>query len=55
MSITYLSIRLGFDERGPEVDDPSVFEITPNAGLVEGPTVSVSAATAAPPKDLNRM
>lgn len=37
-----------------DVDDPDVFEITPNAGLVEGPTVSVTAAVAAPPVDFNR-
>jgi hypothetical protein len=44
----------GFSEAAPEVDDPSVFEITPNAGLVPGPTVTVTAAVAAPPKDYNR-
>ncbi len=44
----------GFDQQTPDVDDPQVFTITPNEGLVEGPTVSVSAAMAAPPKDFNR-
>jgi hypothetical protein len=44
----------GFEERGPEVDDPSVFTITPDCGEVSGPTVSVTAAVAAPPKDFNR-
>jgi hypothetical protein len=38
----------------PEVDDPAVFEITPNQGTLLGPTVSVAAAIAAPPKDYNR-
>jgi hypothetical protein len=38
----------------PEVDDPGVFEITPNQGTLLGPTVSVAAAIAAPPKDYNR-
>lgn len=44
----------GFSEAAPEVDDPSVFEISPNDGLVLGPTVSVTAAVAAPPRDFNR-
>jgi hypothetical protein len=44
----------GFEQIIPEVDDPSVFDITPNSGLVEGPTVSVAAALSAPPKDYNR-
>ena len=44
----------GFSEMAPEVDDPSVFEISPDAGLVLGPTVSVVAAVAAPPRDYNR-
>lgn len=44
----------GFSELAPEVDDPSVFEISPDAGLVLGPTVSVVAAVAAPPRDYNR-
>jgi hypothetical protein len=38
----------------PEVDDPAVFVITPNQGTQLGPTVSVAAAIAAPPKDYNR-
>ncbi len=45
---------IGFDDRVVEVDDPSVFNITPDSGMVSGPTVSVSAAVAAPPKDFNR-
>lgn len=44
----------GFSETAPEVDDPSVFEISPDAGYVLGPTVSVTAAVAAPPRDYNR-
>ena len=44
----------GFSEGPPEVDDPTVFDISPNAGLVLGPTVSVTAAVAAPPRDYNR-
>lgn len=44
----------GFAEKAPDLDDPDVFEISPENGLVEGPTVSVSAAVAAPPKDFNR-
>jgi len=44
----------GFDEKVPDLDDPTVFEITPDRGLVRGPTVSVTAAVAAPPKDFNR-
>eukprot|EP00605_Chrysophyceae_sp_TOSAG23-4_P000478 GSChrysophyteH1.ASY1.ANO1.537.1 assembled CDS len=44
----------GYEYPGPETDDPSVFFLTPTAGTVEGPTVSVVSAVAAPPKDLNR-
>ena len=45
----------GFEEKGrPQVDDPSVFEISPNVGTILGPTVSVTAAMAAPPNDINR-
>lgn len=44
----------GFKEKRKEVDDPSVWEITPNVGALKGPTVSVAAAVAAPPKDFNR-
>ena len=40
--------------QGEGEDDPSVFIITPSAGVLQGPTVSVAAATAAPPKDVNR-
>lgn len=45
----------GFEESPAEIDDPDVFVITPNAGMVEGPTVSVPSAMAAPPKDYNRL
>ncbi len=44
----------GFEDSSIEVDDPSVFAISPNSGSLMGPTVSVAAAMAAPPKDLNR-
>ena len=44
----------GFAEQPKEYDESDVFEITPNAGMVDGPTVSVTAAIAAPPQDLNR-
>ena len=44
----------GFSEAPTEADDPSVFEITPTAGQVLGPTVTVTAAVAAPPRDYNR-
>jgi hypothetical protein len=45
----------GFDQMNVDVDDPQVFNITPSGGIIEGPTVSVSAAMAAPPKDFNRL
>lgn len=45
----------GFDQQTTDVDDPTVFTITPDTGVIEGPTVSVSAAMAAPPKDFNRL
>lgn len=45
----------GFEQAAVDVDDPQVFTITPSAGMIEGPTVSVSAAMAAPPKDFNRL
>lgn len=49
------SIRVkGYVDSGPEIDDPTVFEITPNNGTIDGPTVSVSAAIGVPPKDVNR-
>ena len=49
------TIRVGsFKEPPVETDDPQVFEITPTTGQVPGPTVSVAAAVAAPPKDFNR-
>jgi len=44
----------GYDYPPPETDDPSVFLLTPSAGSVAGPTVSVVATIAAPPKDFNR-
>ena len=45
----------GFDKSIPFLDEPSVFEISPNGGSLAGPTVSASAAIACPPNDLNRM
>ena len=45
----------GYNERGPETDDPTVFNITPNMGIVRGPSISVQSAVGAPPKDLNRI
>ena len=45
----------GYNERGPETDDPTVFNITPNLGVVRGPSVSVHSAVGAPPKDYNRI
>jgi hypothetical protein len=45
----------GYKEKRPEIDDSSVWEITPNSGTLKGPTVSVTAAVAAPPKDFNRV
>ena len=44
----------GYNERGPETDDPNVFDITPGSGMIRGPTVSVVSAVGAPPKDINR-
>ena len=44
----------GFDKSLPDFDDPSVFQITPESGDLEGPTVSSGAAVACPPKDVNR-
>jgi hypothetical protein len=44
----------GFADLGPELDDPAVFSISPTQGTLLGPTVSVAAAIAAPPKDYNR-
>jgi hypothetical protein len=44
----------GYKEKKPEIDDPSVWDISPNSGSLQGPTVSVTAAVAAPPKDFNR-
>jgi hypothetical protein len=50
------SIRVkGFNQNPvPQVDDPSVFTISPNNGQVIGPTVSPSAAMYCPPNDVNR-
>ena len=45
----------GFIEPEPMVDEPSVFTISPDAGQLLGPTVSVTAALACPPKDANRL
>lgn len=47
------AIRVKGFEQVPEEDDPSVFSLSPDCGLVDGPTVSVAAAMAAPPKDYN--
>jgi hypothetical protein len=44
----------GYIERGPDTDDPSVFEITPGSGLLLGPTLSAASAMGAPAKDFNR-
>lgn len=44
----------GYNERGPETDDPMVFEFSPTVGTVQGPTVSPESAVGAPPKDFNR-
>ena len=44
----------GFEERQPPVDDPDVFRIAPNAGMVEGPSISVTAAMLCPSKDFVR-
>jgi hypothetical protein len=50
------SIRVkGFIEPEAQVDEPSVFSLTPDAGQLLGPTVSVTAALACPPKDVNRL
>lgn len=48
------AIRVKGFEKVPEVDDPTVFTISPMNGIVEGPTVSVAATMSAPPKDYNR-
>ena len=49
------SIRVsGFEEKPPAVDDPNVFLITPDAGQVTGPSISVTAAMVCPAKDFNR-
>lgn len=41
----------GYEGISLETDDPSVFELSPTAGVIEGPTQSVTAAMAALPKD----
>lgn len=57
--VTAIRVR-GFEDnnrlkdKGPELDDPNVFEITPTGGILDGPTVSVAAAISAPPKDQSR-
>lgn len=51
--ITNIRVK-GFESQGPEVDDPSVFEISPTAGSLEGPTLSVASTVGAPPKDIVR-
>jgi len=48
------AIRVKGFEKVPETDDPEAFSITPQVGTIDGPTVSVAAAMAAPPKDYNR-
>ena len=49
------SIRVkGFAPLPEQEDDPSVFEITPNSGVLQGPTVSATAAMHCPPNDVNR-
>eukprot|EP00603_Paraphysomonas_imperforata_P012272 CAMPEP_0114456490 /NCGR_PEP_ID=MMETSP0104-20121206/3660_1 /TAXON_ID=37642 ORGANISM="Paraphysomonas imperforata, Strain PA2" /NCGR_SAMPLE_ID=MMETSP0104 /ASSEMBLY_ACC=CAM_ASM_000202 /LENGTH=2201 /DNA_ID=CAMNT_0001628979 /DNA_START=70 /DNA_END=6675 /DNA_ORIENTATION=- len=49
------SIRVqGFAVPPVQADDPSVFEITPDNGVLQGPTVSPSAAMYCPPNDVNR-
>jgi hypothetical protein len=48
------AIRVKGFEKATELDDPTVFQISPNNGVIDGPTVSVAATMAAPPKDYNR-
>ena len=49
------SIRVqGFATPPVQADDPSVFEITPNSGALQGPTMSPTAAMFCPPNDVNR-
>lgn len=45
----------GFEERAAPVDDPDVFSIGPNAGMVEGPSISITAAMQCPSKDFTRV
>lgn len=49
------AIRVKGFENPKEEDDPDVFNISPQTGVIVGPTVSVAAAMAAPPKDYNRL
>lgn len=44
----------GFEEKPTPVDDPSVFHIAPNAGMVQGPSITVAAAMMCPSKDFIR-
>jgi hypothetical protein len=44
----------GYNERGPETDDPSVFDLTPSMGVIRGPTLSIPSAAGAPAEDINR-
>ena len=49
------SIRVkGFLPSEPQFDDPSVFQLSPSEGLLEGPTVGIAAALSCPPHDVNR-
>ena len=49
------SIRVkGFAVPPVQADDPTVFEITPDNGVLQGPTVSPTAAMYCPPNDVNR-
>jgi hypothetical protein len=44
----------GFGTQAKPEDDPTVFEISPQSGVLSGPTVSPAAATFCPPNDVNR-
>ena len=44
----------GFAPPPSQDDDPTVFDITPNSGVLQGPTVSPTAAMYCPPNDVNR-
>lgn len=43
----------GYEQETVE-DDPSVFFVSPSSGIIEGPSVSVTAAMSANPNDLLR-